>query len=170
MNIRNTIKTSSTIPYLLAEELKKQAKICGISQEKLARRVLLQFIRHLDRAEITGDNVVSYNKRGSNCKPVYFRWDAKEYAILQQLRLKTRFSVSFILAMALRKFLNKIVRAILRKKGKNSTISNHFFVKQLTRLRRFFIYWPNIDTDILPFFQIDRREISLPIHLDYEIY
>jgi len=148
MEVRERIKTSYFISNDLLKELEEAHKKTGINKEKLAQRCLLKFLRVLDKIWLNKDNVIGYQSRGKCYGRLNFHWTAKEYVFLLQLRYYLRISISCLLSRAIKKYIQQIVRTILRIQNNYDADLNKSLKKSLEKIDSFKIFCANIRKDI----------------------
>jgi len=148
MRVRSVVKTSYFISNELLTELEDAHIRTGVSKEKLSKRCLLRYLRMLNNHYLEKDNVIGYQTRGIGYNRLNFRWTAAEYVFLQQVRYHLRLSISFLVCKAIKRYLSRIVRAIIALKRMKKDW-NHLFNKLLERFKKFQIYWANFRKDFI---------------------
>jgi len=118
------IKTSISLNKINREKLAEIQKITGFSKDKICKKLLFFYARKLNEDVIQKKQQVSYQSRIGGYKPVTIILDADEYDFLMNIRNCTRLSISFLIAIAIEYFGEKIIKILKRSTDRLSKLKS----------------------------------------------
>jgi hypothetical protein len=115
------MKTTLNIHVDVMEKITRAAQLQGLSDSEMIVMLIKKAMGEMQNRTRIG-RLVQYQQRDSPDKWYLFhiRWKWDEYEFFQDMRKLLKMSVSLILAYAVEKFLDKVMK-------KNNSDNNHFY-------------------------------------------